>query len=59
MEVSGQFHALAGFNTGETAPGTHWIGCWVDPVAVLDNVEKINFFDPTGIGTPIRRSSSP
>jgi hypothetical protein len=25
---------------GERAPGTHWIGCWVDPRAGLDNVEK-------------------
>jgi hypothetical protein len=28
------------FTPGETAPGTNWIGGWVDPRAVLDEVEK-------------------
>jgi hypothetical protein len=32
MEVSGQLHAL------ERDPGTHWIGGWVGPRAVLDAV---------------------
>jgi hypothetical protein len=44
------------FTPGESAPGTHWIGGWVDPRAGLD-VEKIP--DPTGTRTPTRRSSSP
>jgi hypothetical protein len=34
------------FTPGERAPGTHWIGGWVDPRAGLDDVEKI--LDPTG-----------
>jgi hypothetical protein len=42
---------------GEIAPGTHWIGGWVDPRAGLDDVEKI--LDPTGTRTPTPRSSSP
>jgi len=29
-----------GFTTRERAPGTHWIGGWVDPPAVLDAVVK-------------------
>jgi hypothetical protein len=28
------------FITEERAPGTHWIGSWVDPRARLDNMEK-------------------
>jgi hypothetical protein len=28
------------FTPGESAPGTHWIGGWVDPSAGLDDVEK-------------------
>jgi hypothetical protein len=28
------------FTPGERAPGTHWIGGWVDPRAVLDAVVK-------------------
>jgi hypothetical protein len=28
------------FTPGERAPGTHWIGCWVDPRAGLDDFEK-------------------
>jgi hypothetical protein len=35
MEVSGQLHAPAAL-----APGTDWIGSWVDPRAVLDAVVK-------------------
>jgi hypothetical protein len=27
------------FTLGEKAPGTHWIGGWVDPRAGLDDVE--------------------
>jgi hypothetical protein len=33
------------FTSGERAPGTHWLGCWVDPGAGLDDLEKI--LDPT------------
>jgi hypothetical protein len=28
------------FTPRERAPGTHWIGCWVGPRAVLDAVVK-------------------
>jgi hypothetical protein len=28
------------FTPGEIAPGTHWIGGWMDPRAGLDDVEK-------------------
>jgi hypothetical protein len=28
------------FTRGEVAPGTHWIGGWVNPRARLDYVEK-------------------
>jgi hypothetical protein len=31
------------FTLGERAPGTHWIGGWVDPRAGLDDVEKKKF----------------
>jgi len=35
MEVSGQLHAMAISPPGK-APGTHWIGGWVGPRAILD-----------------------
>jgi hypothetical protein len=38
--MSDQLHAPAAFPRGEKAPGTHWIGDWVDPTAGLDDVEK-------------------
>jgi hypothetical protein len=41
------------FTPGERAPCTHRIGCWVDPRAGLDDVEKI--LDPTGTRTPTPR----
>jgi hypothetical protein len=31
------------FTTRERAPGTHWIGGWVDPQASLDDMEKRKF----------------
>jgi hypothetical protein len=59
MDVSIKFFltlALAGdewsalgighFTPGERAPGTHWIGGWVNSRASLDDVEKI--LDPNG-----------
>jgi hypothetical protein len=40
MEVSGLFHAPVALTPRDRAPGTHWIGGWVDPTAVLDTVVK-------------------
>jgi hypothetical protein len=34
---------------GEKAPGTHWIGGWVDPRVGLDDVEKWIFFTLPGL----------
>jgi hypothetical protein len=34
---------------GEGAPGTHWIGGWVDPRAGLDNMEKRKFLTLPGL----------
>jgi hypothetical protein len=31
---------LGRFTPGEKAPGTHWIGCWVDTRAGLDDMHK-------------------
>jgi len=36
------------FIPGKTATGTHWIGGWVGPRAVLDAVVKIKFPVPAG-----------
>jgi hypothetical protein len=47
--------ALAGgecpgrFTPEERAPGTHWIGGWVDSISGLDNVEKRKFLIPPGL----------
>jgi hypothetical protein len=40
------------FNPGERAPGTHWIGVWVDSRAGLDFVGKEKILAPTGIRNP-------
>jgi hypothetical protein len=50
------------FTPGERAPGTHWIGGWVDPTAGLDDVEKRKFFTLPGLelrslGSPARSQS--
>jgi hypothetical protein len=37
------------FTPRDTAPGTHQIGGWVDPIAGLDDMEK--FLDPTSTRT--------
>jgi hypothetical protein len=39
MKVSGQLHTPAAL-LPEKASGTHWIGGWVGPRAVLDTVVK-------------------
>jgi hypothetical protein len=52
MEVIGQLHAPAALSPRERAPGTHWIGGWVGPGAVLDAVVKIKIPIP-------RRESNP
>jgi hypothetical protein len=37
------------FTPEERAPGTHWIGCWMDPRAGLDDVEKRKFLTLLGL----------
>jgi hypothetical protein len=51
MEVSGQFHAPPALPPGRDS-GTHWIGGWVGPRAVLDAVVKRKIPSP-------RRESNP
>jgi hypothetical protein len=50
------------FTPEERTPGTHWIGCWVDPRAGLDGVEKRKFSTLPGLelrplGCPARSQS--
>jgi hypothetical protein len=45
---------------GRFTPGTHWIGCWVDLRAALDDLEKRKFltlpgFELRPLGRPARR----
>jgi hypothetical protein len=58
--VGGEWSAsLPGrYTPRERAPGTHWIGGWVDPTAGLNDVEKWKFLTPTEAQTPTPRSSS-
>jgi hypothetical protein len=37
------------FTPGERAPGTHWIGGWVDLRAGLDDLKKRKFLTPRGL----------
>jgi hypothetical protein len=39
------------FTHGERAPGTHWIGSWVDPRAGLDDMEKRKFLTIQGLNS--------
>jgi hypothetical protein len=44
------------FTPGEKAPGTHWIGGWVDPRVGLDDMENIKFLTLLGLELrPVRR----
>jgi hypothetical protein len=50
------------FNPGERAPGTHWIGGWVDHRGDLDDMEKRKFLTVLGhelrpLGRPARSQS--
>jgi len=55
-EASGQLHASAALLQGKS-PGTHWIGGWGSPRAVLDTVVKRKIPSPFRI--PNHRLSSP
>jgi hypothetical protein len=45
---------------GRFAPGTHWIGGWVDPRAGLDDVEKRKFLTLPGLDLrPLSRPAHP
>jgi hypothetical protein len=50
--MSCQLHAPGRFTLRERTPGTHWIGGWVEPRAVLDVVVKRKIPSP-------RRDSNP
>jgi hypothetical protein len=52
MEVNGQLHDPDALPLKERAPGTHWIGGWVGPRAVMDAVVKRKIPSP-------RRESNP
>jgi hypothetical protein len=46
------------FTPGEKAPGTHWIGGWVDPRADLDGLKKRKFLTLPGLELrPLSRSA--
>jgi hypothetical protein len=47
------------FTSRERVPGTHWIGGWVGPRAVLDAWFGEKFPVPVGSQTPEPQSSSP
>jgi hypothetical protein len=45
--------------TGRFTPGTHRIGCWVDPRASLDDVEKRKYLTLPGLELrPLGRPAS-
>jgi hypothetical protein len=50
------------FIPGEGAPGTHWVGCGMDPRVGMDNVEEKKFLTLLGpelraLGRPARSQS--
>jgi hypothetical protein len=50
------------FTHRERAPGTHWIGGWVNPRTGLDDAEKLKFLTLSGLelrplGRPARSQS--
>jgi hypothetical protein len=55
MEVSVQLHTPGRFTLTEIAPGTHWIGGWMDPRAGLEPVaeEKSPFITRAKNRTPV------
>jgi hypothetical protein len=58
--AGGEFSASrpSRFTPKEPAPGTHWIGGWVDPSAGLDDMEKWKFFTLPGLELrPLGRSA--
>jgi hypothetical protein len=58
MGVRGQRHAPAALYPGERAPGTHWIGDWVGPRAVLDAGARGKILCPCRGSNPDRPARS-
>jgi hypothetical protein len=59
MEVSGQLHAPAALLPKERGHGTHWIGGWVGPRAVLEAVVKREIPSPRRKSNPRTRIVQP
>jgi hypothetical protein len=62
LSAGKQEQELRKFVFNERAPGTHWIGGWVDPRAGLDDVEKRKLLTLPGLelrplGRPARSQS--
>jgi hypothetical protein len=60
--VNGQLHALAALPPGEGAPGTQWIGGWMDLTVGLNFMEKRKLLTLPGLeirplGRPTRSQS--
>jgi hypothetical protein len=49
--VGGEWSVLCPgcYTPEETAPGTHWIGSWEDPMAGLEEVKKRKFLTLPGL----------
>jgi hypothetical protein len=58
--VGGQWSASrpSCFTTEDRAPGTHWIGSWVDPRAGMDDMEKWKFLTLLGLELRLQPESS-
>jgi hypothetical protein len=48
------------FTPREGAPGTHWVGGWVDPRAGLEDMDELKFFTLPGLELrPLDRPTLP
>jgi hypothetical protein len=59
LEVSGKLYDQDALTTGEKATGTNWMGGWVGPRNVLDDVESRKILPRPGLELrPLGRSQS-
>jgi hypothetical protein len=49
LDLGTSWRWVVSFTPGERAPGTHWIGGWVDPRSSLHDVEKRKFLTLSGL----------
>jgi hypothetical protein len=57
LKISVRISTLVWSSPGESAPGTNWIGGWVDPRVGVDDVERRKFVTTAGLDCGVTKKT--